>query len=80
MAAFESVMKNHNINIDSTYSSSSHGYALSTSGLSFNATSTHSYDEWLIYSGAYYHMDKDKEIFSSLNKCNTEKICVGHDR
>jgi hypothetical protein len=80
MAALEEVMKKHNINIDSTSSSSSHGHALSASGFSFNKTSTSSSDEWLIDSGASYHMTKDKDIFSSLNECNTKKIFVGDDR
>ena len=79
MAALEATMKNHNINIDYV-SSSSHGDALSASGFSFNATSTSSSDEWLIDSGASYHMDKDRDIFSTLNECNTKKIFVGYDR
>ena len=71
-------MKKHNINIDSS-SSSSHGHALSTSRFSFNANSTSSADEWLTDSGASYHMAKDKDIFSSLNECNTKKIFVCDD-
>jgi hypothetical protein len=78
--SLEATMKKHNINIDSTSSSSSHGHALSASGFSFNATSTSSSDEWLIDSGASYHMAKDKAIFSTLNECNTKKIFVGDDR
>jgi hypothetical protein len=67
MAALEAVMKNHNINIDST--SSSHEHALSASGFSFNSNSTtsSSSDQWLIDSGASYHMAKDKAIFFALN-------------
>jgi transposase InsO family protein len=80
MAALEAAMKKHNISIDSNSSSSSHGHALSTSGFSFNITSTSSFDEWLIDSRASYHMDKDKDIFSALNECNTKKIFVGDDR
>jgi hypothetical protein len=80
MAALEATMKKHNINIDSTSSSSSHGHALSASGFSFNTTSTSSSDEWLIDSGASYHMAKDRDIFSALNECNTKKIFVGDDR
>jgi transposase InsO family protein len=80
MAALEAAMKKHNINIDSTSSSSSHGHALSASGFSFNTTSTSSSDEWLIDSGASYHMAKDRDIFSALNECNTKKIFVGDDR
>jgi hypothetical protein len=80
MAALEVAMKKCNINIDST--SSSHGHALFSFGFSFNSnsTTTSSSDEWLIDSGASYHMDKDKPIFSALNECNTKKICVGDDR
>jgi hypothetical protein len=80
MAALEASMKKQNISIDSTSSSSSHGHALSASGFSFNTTYTYSSDEWLIDYGAYYHMAKDKDIFSSLNGCNTKKIFVGDDR
>ena len=71
MATLEAVTKKHNINIDSTSSSSSsHGHALSAYGFSFNTTSTSSSNEWLIDSGASYHMAKDKDIFFALNKCN----------
>jgi len=80
MASLEETMKKHNINIDSPSSSSSHGHALSTSGFSFNTTFASSFDEWLIDSGAYYHMAKDKAIFSALNECTTKKIFVGDDR
>ena len=66
-------MKKHNISIYSTSSSSSHGNALFASSFSFNATSTSSFDEWLIDSGASYHMANDKPIFSALNECNTKK-------
>jgi hypothetical protein len=45
MAALEAAMMKHNINIDSTYSSSSHVCALSASGFSFNTTSTSSSNE-----------------------------------
>jgi hypothetical protein len=79
MEALEVAMKKHNISIDST-SSSSHGHALSTSGFSFNTTSTYSSNEWLIDSGSYYHMAKDRDIFSALNECNTKKIFVGDDK
>jgi hypothetical protein len=79
MVELEATMKNHNISIDST-SSSSHGHALSASGFSFNATSTSSYNEWIIYFRESYHMVKDKDIFVSLNECNTKKIFVGNDR
>jgi hypothetical protein len=62
MEALEATMKKHNINIDS---SSSHGHALSTSGFSFNVTSTSFSDEWLIDYKESYHMAKDKSIFFS---------------
>jgi hypothetical protein len=78
--ALEAMMKKHNINIDSSSSSSSHGHAFSTSSFSFNTTSTSSSYEWLIDSGASYHMAKDKDIFSALNECNTKKTLVGDDR
>jgi hypothetical protein len=80
MVSLEVMMKKQNINIDSTSSSYSHGHALSTYGFSFNTTSTSSSDEWLIDFGASYHMAKDREIFFSLNECNTKKIFVGDDR
>jgi hypothetical protein len=80
IVSLEAEIKNHKINIDSTSSSSSHGHALSTYVLSFNATSTSSSYEWLIDFGAYYHMAKDECIFSALNECNTKKIFVGDDR
>jgi hypothetical protein len=83
MAALEAAMKKHNISIDSSSSSSSsHGHALSASGFYFNTTftTTSSSDEWLIDSGASYHMAKDKAIFSTLNECNTKEIFVSDDR
>ena len=82
MAALEAAMKKHNISIDPTSSSSSHGHAFSASSFSFNtpSTTTSSSDEWLINSGASYHMAKDKDIFSYLNECNTKKTFVGDDR
>jgi hypothetical protein len=80
MTTLEAMMKKHNINIDSTYFSFSHGHALSASGFSFDATSTSSSDEWLIDYGASYHMAKKKAIFSTLNESNTKKIFVGDDR
>jgi hypothetical protein len=81
MAALEAAMKKQNICIQSTSSSSSsHGHALSASGFSFNTTSTSSSDEWFIDFGASYHMAKDRDIFSALNECNTNKIFVSDDR
>ena len=75
MVSLEATMKKHNINID-YLSCSSHGHELYSYGFSFNETS----NEWLIDYGACYHMDKDKDMFSSLNECNTKKIFVGDDR
>eukprot|EP00253_Pinus_taeda_P011076 PITA_11076 len=54
-------------------SSSQSGYALNVS------SSSHSH-EWLIDSGASYHMAKNKAMFPSLNDCNTKNIYVGDDR
>jgi uncharacterized Rmd1/YagE family protein len=51
MKSLEATMKKQKINIDS--SSSSFGHALYASNFSFNATSTSSYDEWIIDSGGY---------------------------
>jgi hypothetical protein len=101
MVALEAMMKEHNIDIYYTTSSSSHGHALyassfsfnatstsssshahalSASSFSFNATSTSSSYEWIIDSGASYHIAKDKTIFYSLNECNTKKIFFGDGR
>jgi hypothetical protein len=77
MEDLEAVMKKHNINIDST---SSHGHALSASSFSFNTPSTSTCDKCLIDYGASYHMAKDRDIFSTLNECNTKKIFVGDHR
>jgi hypothetical protein len=48
MVALEETMKKHNIHIDYTTSSSSHGHVLFSFGFSFNTSSTSSFDEWLI--------------------------------
>jgi hypothetical protein len=48
MANLEAMMKKHNISIDSTSSSYSHGYALSASGFSFNTPSTSTSDNYLL--------------------------------
>jgi len=77
MEALEETMKKHNMNPDSSSSKIySHGYAFSYSSFSFNATSTSSFDEWLIDFGEFYHMDMDKSMFYALNKCNTKQIFV----
>jgi hypothetical protein len=80
MATLEEAMKRNNINLDTPSNSSSHGHALSAYGFSFNASSTATANEWLIDSGASYHMAKDKAMFSTLNQCNTKQIYVGDDR
>jgi hypothetical protein len=80
MEDLEAAMKKHNISIDSTSYSSSHGHALSASGFSFNTPSTSTSDKCLIDSLSSYHMAKDRDIFSTLNECNTKKIFVGDDR
>jgi hypothetical protein len=76
MTSLEATMKKHNISIDSNFSSSSHGNALSSSGFSFNTTYTSSFDEWLTDSGASYHMVKYKDIFSSLNELTPRKYLL----
>ena len=79
-------MKKHNIHLDtsstsfsrqtlsaSTYASSRLGYALNVYS---SSSSSH---EWLIDSGASYHMGKGKAMFSTLNNCNTKIIYVVDD-
>ena len=72
-------MKKHHIQLDSSSNSSS-GQALSAYGFALNVSSCSSSNEWLINSGASYHMAKDKAMFSGLNDCNTKQIFVGDDR
>jgi hypothetical protein len=68
MDALEALMKNHNINLDSSSSNScSRGHELFASSFSFNVTTTTSSNEWIINFGASYHMAKYKAIFSILN-------------
>ena len=86
MEALEAVMKKHNIHLEK-FSTSSLGMEIfacgceaSRSGYALNVyCSSHSH-EWLIDSGASYHMAKNKDMFSSLNDYNTKKIYVGDDR
>ena len=88
MEAFEAVMKKHNIHLEhSSTSTSSSGITLSAcgcqasrSGYALNVSSSFHFHEWLIDSGASYHMAKNKAMFSSLNDCNTKNIYVGDDR
>ena len=74
MEALEEEIKKHNIHLDTSsasysgqtlfayaYASSSLGYALNVSSSSSSSSSfSH---EWLIDSGASYHMGKDKYVF-----------------
>ena len=59
-------MKKHHINLDLSSESNSHGHALCTFGYSYTASSSSTSIEWLIDSGASYHMAKDKAIFSTM--------------
>src|SRR5271168_4809621 len=88
MEALEVVMKKHNIYLEhSSTSTSSSGMALSACGCqasrssyALNVSSSSHSHEWLIDSGASYHMAKNKAMFSSLNNCNTKNIYVADDR
>ena len=86
MEALEETMKKHNIHLDTSSISSSRqalstsAYVSSSSGYALNVSSSSSSHEWLIDSGASYHMGKDKVVFSTLNDCNTKNIFVGDDR
>ena len=76
MTSLEATMKKHNISIDSTSYSSSHGHALSSSGFSFNTNFASSSYEWLIDSGEYYHLDKDKDIYSAQMNVTPRKYLL----
>ena len=88
MEALEEAMKKHNIHLEhSLTSTSSSGIALSAcrcqasrSGYALNVSSSSHSHEWLIDSGAYYHMAKNEAMFSSLNEYNTKNIYAGDDR
>ena len=79
-------MKKHNIHLDTSSTSCSGQtifasvYAPSRSGYALNVTSSSPSHEWLIESGASYHMGKDKAAFLALNNCNTKNIYVDDDR
>ena len=73
-------MKKHHISLNSSSESTSHGHALCASGYSYIASSSSTSNEWLIDSGASYHMAKDQAIFSTMHECNTKQIFVGDDR
>ena len=49
------------ISLDSSSKSTSHEHALCASGYSYTASSSSTSNEWLIDSGASYHMAKDQE-------------------
>ena len=86
MEALEATMKKHNINFESSSTSSigmkisACGCQASRSGYALNVSSSSHSHEWVIDSGASYHMAKNKAMFSSLNDCNTKHIYVGGDR
>src|ERR1700686_5875772 len=87
MEALEAAMKKNNIHVEhssTSTSTSSSGMALSAcrcqssqSGYALNVSSSSHSHEWLIDSGASYHMAKNKAMFSSLNDFNTKNIYVG---
>ena len=52
---------------------------LFASGYFYTASSSSTSNEWLIDSGASYHMAKDQPIFSTMHECNNKQIFVGHD-
>ena len=80
MTSLEVAMKKHHINLDSSSEFTSHGHALCSSSYSYTASSSSTSIEWLIDSGASYHMAKDKSIFSTMHECNTKQIFIGDDR
>ena len=81
MEALEETMKKHNINLENSSTSSSGmelsacGFQASRSGYVLNISSSSHSHEWLIDSGASYHMAKNKAIFFSLNDYNTKYLC-----
>ena len=86
MEDLEEAMKKHNIHLENSSTSSSGmelsacGCQESRSGYSLKVSSSSHSHEWLIDSGASYHMAKNKAMFSSLNDCNIKNIYVGDDR
>ena len=61
--ALEAAMKKHHIRLDSSSESTSHGHALCAYGYSYTASSSSTSNEWIIDSGASYHLAKDQAIF-----------------
>ena len=80
MAALEAAMKKHHISLGSSLEYNSHGHVVCASGYSNTASSSSTSIEWLIDSGASYHMANDKAIFSTMHECNNKEIFVGDDR
>ena len=76
MAALEAAMKKHHISLDSSLESNTYGHALCASGYSYTTSSSSTSNEWLVDSGASYHMDKDKAIFSTMHECNTKQYLL----
>ena len=82
MESLEATMKKHNIHLDTSSASSlrqvlyASAYASSRLGYALNASSSSSSHEWLIDSGASYHMGKGKAVSSALNNCNTRNILL----
>ena len=62
MAALKEAMKKHHISLDSSSESNSHGHALCASSYSYTTSSSSTSNEWLIDSGASYHMAKDQAV------------------
>ena len=60
MEALEASVKKHHISPDSTSEYTSHGHTLCASGYSYTTSSSSTQSEWLIDSGASYHMAKDQ--------------------
>ena len=77
MTTLEVEMKKHHINVDLSSESTSHGQALYAFVFSYNASSYSTSIDWLIDSGAFYHMSKDQTIFSTMHECNTKQIFIG---
>ena len=80
MASLEAAMNKHHINIDLSSESTSHGHALCTSCFSYTVSFSSTSNEWLIESGASYHIDKDQAIFSIIHEFNTKQIFIGDGR
>ena len=71
METLEETMKNHNINLDSSSNSSTHGHVLFSSRFSFNNHVLLTNDSYII---EHIIMWLRIRHFSSLNECNTKWI------